>query len=264
MALTIPQRNTEKHVAAEAAARSAQRRLAAAAISGVLFDMGDVLYDATVWRRWLVGLLRRFELRLDYQEFFRVWDRDYLRDVCTGRQTYCKAFKDFLAQTGLKRSQIEEIELACRARRRQLEHEGRPLPGVKAAVARLYENGFVLGVLSDSEFSGDELAEHLDGFGLGGFFATVVSSRDLGQIKPHPAGYLRALNNMGVPAECAAFVGHDAAELTGAKAVGMHTIAFNFDDRAEADVYLARFEELVEEVGKPHSVGKPLGLAAAG
>ncbi len=265
MALIFPRCNPEKFASApDSGDKCSRGRLPADSIAGLLFDMGDVLYDATVWRRWLVRHLRRFGLQVGYQDFFRAWDRDFLRDVYLGRRTFCEAFKEFLSLTGLRRSQIEEIELACRARRRQLEHEARPLPGVRAAVARLRENGFVLGVLSDSEFSGDELAVHLDGFGLGGFFSTVVSSRDLGQTKPHPAGYMRALKNMGIVAECSAFVGHDAAELAGAKAVGMHTIAFNFEGRVSADVYLARFEELVDEVGKPTQVGKPMGLAAAG
>lgn len=29
---------------------------------GLLFDMGDVLYDATVWRRWLLQLLHKMGL----------------------------------------------------------------------------------------------------------------------------------------------------------------------------------------------------------
>jgi hypothetical protein len=43
-------------------------------------------------------------------------------------------------------------------------------------------------------------------------------------------------------------VGHDVEELAGAAAVGMPTIAFNFDADAQANVYLARFEELLDVI----------------
>lgn len=232
--------------------------LQSAVLSGLLFDMGDVLYDATVWRRWLKQLLRRFDLHLDYHTLFQSWDRRYLRDVHRGERPLCDAFRDFLGSVGLTKPQIDEIELACRARRTQLEREARPLPGVRATIGSLHESGLKLGVLSDSQYSGRELEEQLQSFGLGGFFSTVVSSRDLGQTKPEPACYLRALKQMGVAVRESAFVGHDAEELAGAKAVGMRTIAFNFDYQAVADVYLARFDELIKEVVKPS------GLAAAG
>ena len=62
-------------------------------ISGLLFDMGDVLYDATVWRRWLIQLLRRFDLHLDYTTLFKSWDRCFLLDVHRGRRPLCDAFQ---------------------------------------------------------------------------------------------------------------------------------------------------------------------------
>jgi FMN phosphatase YigB (HAD superfamily) len=75
---------------------------------------------------------------------------------------------------------------------------------------------------------------------------------------PERACYLTALKALHLPAGEVAFVGHDAAELAGAAAAGMPTIAFNFDADARADVYLARFEELLEVIHP-----RPL-LAAAG
>jgi hypothetical protein len=52
-----------------------------------------------------------------------------------------------------------------------------------------------------------------------------------------------------MPASEAAFVGHDAEELSGAAAVGMRTIAFNHAADAKADRYLIRFEQLLDVVG---------------
>ncbi len=215
-------------------------------VRGLLFDICDVLYDATVWRRWLLQLLRRLGLQTNYRCFYRVWDRDYLPNVHRGRCEFREAFEAFLSAVGLSRPQIDEVEAACQARRRQLEAEARPLPGVKTTITRLNAAGLVLGTLSDSEHSAIVLNRQLEHFGLGGMFATVLSSFDLGQAKPEPACYLRAIGAMNLSTAETVFVGHDAEELAGATAAGLQTIAFNFDPEAQADIHIARFEELFE------------------
>lgn len=227
-------------------------------IRGVLFDVGNVLYDDTVWRRWVLKLLSRLGLHTNYCCFFRIWDRDYLGDVHRGRREFREAFEAFLLSAGLSRSQIEEVEAACRARRHQLEADARPLPGVKTTLERLHRSELALGALSNSEHPAPVLRRQIEQFAVQRLFATVVSSIDLKRTMPDPAVYLTAVKALELPAEEVAFVGHDAAELAGAAAVGMPTIAFNFDADARADVYLSRFEELLEVIGR-----RP-PLAAAG
>ena len=217
-------------------------------IRGLLFDMGNVLYDDTVWRRWVLKLLSHLGLHTNYHCFFRIWDRDYLNDVHRGRREFCEAFEAFLLSAGLSRGQIDEVEAACRTRRHQLEAGARPLPGVKTTLKLLHRSNLTLGVLSNSEHSAHALRQWLQRFAVGELFTTVVSSIDLRRIMPDPACYLTAVKAMKLPAEQVAFVGHDTAELAGAAAVGMPAIAFNFDTDARADVYLTRFEELLEVI----------------
>jgi hypothetical protein len=110
-------------------------------IRGVLFDMGNVLYDDTLWRRWVLRLLGHIGLHTNYRSFFRIWDRDYLDDVHRGRREFFEAFQAFLLSAGLSHSQIDELEAACRARHHQLEVDARPLPGVKTTLERLHQSG---------------------------------------------------------------------------------------------------------------------------
>ena len=117
---------------------------------------------------------------------------------------------------------------------------------MKNGVARLQAAGIALGVLCNCELPAAELAERLTRFGLSDLFDTVVSSLDLGRTMPHPVPYLTALADLKLQPNQAAFVGHDIQELTGALTIGMQTIAFNFDPEAEADVFIARFNELIE------------------
>jgi len=217
-------------------------------VRGVLFDMCNVLYDNTVWRRWVLQLLSRLGLHTNYRCFFRIWDRDYLEDVHCGRREFWDAFRAFLRSAGLSRGQIEEVQAACKARRRDLENTARPLPGVKNALGRLDNSGFALAAVCNSQHTGAVLQERLDRFGMAKLFTTVVSSIDLKRTMPDPICYLTAVESLALPVGQVAFVGHDTAELAGAAAVGMPTIAFNFDGDARADVYLARFEELLDVV----------------
>ena len=88
---------------------------------GLIFDMGDVLYDATVWRRWLIQLLHRMGLNTRYRSFFKVWEREYLDDVHRGLRDYGEAFQAFLLAAGLSRGHIDEVVAASHARKREIE-----------------------------------------------------------------------------------------------------------------------------------------------
>ena len=126
-------------------------------LRGVLFDMCNILYDDTVWRRWVLQLLSRLGLTTNYCSFFRLWDRDFLDDVHTGRRQFREAFAGFLRCVGLTTGQINEVEAASHARRRHLEKHTRPLPGVRHTLWGLHQAGFVLGLVCDSEHSSSEL-----------------------------------------------------------------------------------------------------------
>lgn len=217
-------------------------------VQGLLFDMGDVLYDATGWRRWLLQLLARMGLHTHYRTLYHIWDDDFLADVHRGRREYQEAFQTFLLSVGLSRGQIDEVQAASLARKRDLEANARPLPGVRATVARLAADGAMLGVLCDSELDSDGVRAQLGRLGLGGYFSTVLSSIDLEYTKPSPVCYRAALGAMEMEAEDVVFVGHDGAELAGARAMGMETVAFNYEPGAVADHYLTRFEELLDVV----------------
>jgi FMN phosphatase YigB (HAD superfamily) len=88
-------------------------------------------------------------------------------------------------------------------------------------------------------------------FGIEKLFPTLISSMDLQQCMPASDIYLSAVKAMNLPPADVAFVGHDRVELAGASAVGMATIAFNFDPDAQADVHLTRFEELISVLSPP-------------
>ena len=226
------------------------RRLSAAPlrlpVAGLLLDTGGVLYDETTWRRWLMRLFGQLGIHTEYHGFFQQWDREFQGAVHRGECSFCDAFRSVLRSVGFTPAQTDEVEAACRAQRRKLDAEPRPLPGVKSTLARLSQSGYVLATLSNSEHTAGVLRERLANLGLENVFTAVVSSFDLGCTKPDPRSYSAALEGMKLSAPQVAFLGHDTAELAGAAAVGMATIAFNFEPDARADVFIARFEELAD------------------
>src|SRR5580698_3318302 len=76
-------------------------------LGGVVMEMANVLYDATLWRRELVRLLVRLRVPASYPAFFHRWEREYLVDVERGFRQYEEAFQAFLLSAGLSWGQID-------------------------------------------------------------------------------------------------------------------------------------------------------------
>jgi len=213
-------------------------------ISGLLCDMGDVLYDASLWRRWLLQLLRRHGLNTNYRAFFRVWEREYLEAVHLGQVDYWEALRSFLTSSGLSSGQIDEIAAAGQARHNAWATDVRPLPGVLSTFSALANQGVALGAVANTCCTNESLQGTLKQLRLGGRFRVAVSSCSTGFALPQPQLYEQAMQALNLQPEQTAFVGHDTAELQGAKDVGLFTIAVHPDLDAEADAFLERIEDL--------------------
>ena len=184
-------------------------------IRGLLLDAGNILYDDTAWRRWLLRLLLRLGLRTEYGPFFRIFDRDYLDAVYRGRRPFSDALDAFLVSAGLSAGQAEEVHRALDSYRHQSDTSHRPLIGVRETIAQLHASGVKLGVLCNCEDSGETIRQRLAELLGESPWAAVISSRDLGCTMPEPACYRAALRAMQLPAAEVAFVGHDAGNCAG-------------------------------------------------
>jgi FMN phosphatase YigB (HAD superfamily) len=211
----------------------------------VLFACENVLYDATVWERWLVRLLRHVHVQIDQESFSRHWGQEFLPEIHCGHREFDEAFRDYLRQLGLARGLIDEVAAASQGRRHESLREARPLPSIRQTVLALGQQGLALGLLADSDLGAAELEQHLTRLRFGGRFQFLLSSVELGHTKSDPEGYRAAAVRFGRPAQRIAFVGSHSHHLATAARLGMPTIAFNYDDQARADLYLRQFDELV-------------------
>jgi FMN phosphatase YigB (HAD superfamily) len=223
---------------------------------GVIFDMADVLYDATLWRRWLLRLVNQLGVPAEYEPFYHAWDHDYLADVHCGRRDYTEAFQTFLLARGLTWAQVDEVEASSRIQRENLDLNLRPWPGVVKTIAELGGQGLLLLAWSDACHPADELARQLDRLAVGNRFRAVLSSFDIECAQPSPQCYQAAVDALGLAAGQTLYVGHDAEHLAAARSFGLRTAAFNFQRAARADFYLTRFEDLLP-LAKTGSLAPP-------
>lgn len=92
------------------------------------------------------------------------------------------------------------------------------IPGVVEALRRLRALGLELAVVANWEISVHKWLERL---GLSSFFGVIVSSAEVGAMKPDPTMFRVVLERLRVSPERALHVGDDVGDEEGARAAGM-------------------------------------------
>lgn len=106
-------------------------------------------------------------------------------------------------------------------------------PGIYETVQTLRKQGYRLGLVSNADIIDIEAWGRSP---LAGLFDSVIFSCSVRFAKPAPEIYLRALEELGVTAEDAVFVGDGGDhELDGAKAVGLTTVWTEYLQKKDAE-----------------------------
>ncbi len=237
-------------VAARQGAERAGARPAAAperserGLAAVLFDAGDVLYYRPGRGKKLAVFLQG--LGLDPAGVPASQKMQIKEQALIGRLTQEEYREAHVRLYGITRPDL--LEQGKKAIEEE-DNDIRYFDGVRETLVRLKERGFYLGIVTDTAFPVSVKLQWLEQGGFGDVWDTVISSNEMGVHKPDPETYRAALRQIGVAPDRAAFVGHAPAEIDGAKASGLTTIAFNYDDTVRADHYLHRFVDLLHVPG---------------
>jgi FMN phosphatase YigB (HAD superfamily) len=226
---------------------SGQRRVDDLTIRAVVFEPAGVLYDVTPRRRWLWQLVTRLGLQMSYDEFIRPWETVFLPAVHRGERNYRDAMHEFLRSLSLSTANVNEVEAAVPLRGHPLEQGIRALPGVARALGQLSAAGISLTTLCDCCWSESEFREHLDGMGLG-YFATVITSADLGSVKPSKKNYEAVTSALGVPPVQCVMVSNRPVDLTGASSLGWRTVGFATPADSELDAQVISAAEMTKTI----------------
>lgn len=126
------------------------------------------------------------------------------------------------------------------------------LPATTATLERLRDDGYRMGLVSNVTLLPELMQGDLETLGLAGFFDSVAFSSHVGVRKPDPRIFTHVLDELGVEAPAAVFVGDRLVDdIGGAHAVGMRAVQtreFRREDagEVEADAVIDRLEELPE------------------
>jgi HAD superfamily hydrolase (TIGR01549 family)/HAD superfamily hydrolase (TIGR01509 family) len=210
-------------------------------IRALLFDAGDILY----YRKHCGHKLREFinDLGLTYKELPEA-ERTKLRDQAyQGLITYDQYQESILRYHGVTHPvQIARGKQILDADANNVQF----FDGVRETLNSLKSKGFLLGIVTDTALPVHVKLKWFEHGGFGDVWDSIVSSRELGFRKPNPEIYQVALQQLGISADQAVFIGHKISELNGAKAVGIKTIAFNYEDGATADFHIDHFSDLLK------------------
>ena len=178
----------------------------------VIFDLWDtlVLYDVEHSRATERRIAER--LGVDPDQFHRVW-----RESRSERDGGSLA--DSFRSVGATDELLPELH---DLRRNAFREVAVPQEGVLETLRKLRERGFRLGMIS---VCSEEVAELWEETQFAGLFDSTVFSCSVGLRKPDPAIYRLALDELGVEANEALFVGDGANdELAGAERVGIRAV----------------------------------------
>ena len=222
-------------------------------ICAILFDAGDVLYFRPERGKKLAGFLQDISLKIT--ENHLVQKESLTNQAFQGCMTQDQYREATLRLYGV--TQPEDIKRG----KEILDEEDNDVhffDGVTQTLASLKQQGYLLGVITDTANPVHVKLGWFENGGFGNVWDTIISSNEIGVRKPHPKIYQAALKQLGLAAGQAVFVGHKTSEIEGARAVGMHTIAFNHDADARADYYIQHFADLLKLPYK--FIGSPLAL----
>lgn len=206
-----------------------------AMIKGIFFDAAGVFYYRTEGTGAFVkGLLAELGYPTELSAENEARKKAMRVQATEGRISHDVYWDQVLRMYG-----VSDAERRAMLRKHILDRANDviPHPGGKAAMAGLHARGFILGIVTDTIYPVEWKMAWLAKVGVAEFIDVVACSTVVGAHKPEPAIYLNALQQARLVPTEAAFVGHDARELAGARRAGMVTVAVNHDPDAQADYY---------------------------
>ncbi|MBV6449876.1 MAG: Phosphoglycolate phosphatase [Anaerolineales bacterium] len=210
-------------------------------IRAVIFDAGDILYYRSQRGLHFAAFLK--ELGLEPKPNFSQQKKEIQWQAYRGLITHDQYREAVVGIYGLTQPNLVE-----RGKQALIADDGNVsfFDGVAETLHELKKQGYLLGIVTDTA---NTISAKLNWFERGGFgqvWDSIISSTDVGTRKPDPKIYQAVLDQLGLSPDQAIFVGHKESELTGARVMGMPTVAFNYDADAQADHFIETFSDLLK------------------
>lgn len=106
------------------------------------------------------------------------------------------------------------------------------IPHARAVVEQLSQDGYRLGLISNTMYSRQAHLADMERFGLSGYFQSMLFSSDANKWKPTRAPFTHVMSELRAAPESTVFIGDDpGADIIGARRAGMRVVHFQSSDR---------------------------------
>jgi putative hydrolase of the HAD superfamily len=127
------------------------------------------------------------------------------------------------------------------------------MPHARVVVEKLRDEGYRLGLISNTMYSGRSHRADLERFDLISYFESLLFSADVNKWKPNRAAFTHVMSELRAAPETTVFIGDDpGADVVGARRAGMHVIHFQSSDRFPAGSELP--DATIDDLRHLHSV----------
>ena len=195
-------------------------------VKAVLYDLGDIFFEAHYWRKWMWETLTRIgKYKDDFCTFYNLYEK-YLQPVYENRKEYWGAYKNFLEEMNLKN--IDEFEKLSKLQKEFYEKNRVLYRDVEETLKKIHDKGIKNIVITDNENGSEWVRVNiLAKFRVNDLVDLVVTSKETGVTKPDLKIFQHALDIYNLKKEEVLFVAHDKDEIDGAVDYGIKTIEFN-------------------------------------
>ncbi len=209
-------------------------------VKAVLFDLGNTLIEYPTpealrenYKRFARGEARLDEVLLDRMHKLLMEERR-VGFKTFEEATIVRALSRALRERGMYTNTVELYRQVGEIYHYGFSKSATLIDGAQELLECLdilgikYRPRIKMGIVSNTPFPGYLFQEEMERFGIAKYFRTFVWSSEFGKRKPSPDIFLKALCNLGVAPNEAAFVGDKLdRDVAGSRGVGMTSIWFD-------------------------------------
>lgn len=219
-------------------------------IETILYDLGDIFFEAHLWRKWLFNIFLKKKLfKGNFLKFYNLYDSFLSKGAYLGTKSYEETFDSFLTYMKLPEKERAKFKEKAFKRKVSIEQKRKLYPHVKKTLMTLTKNKIKNIVITDNESSESEIrTKIINRYGINKYIDKIITSKDCGYAKSDKKIFELTLKKIGLSHDEVLFVGHDQDEIKSARASKILTVEYNnyLNVPLHTDYKISKFNQLLD------------------